>query len=101
VLINATLLCIEVDEHQPRDRSEYDETIRYDDLYMIHSGKFIFIRFNPHAYRTADNQKKNPRLETRFARLAEEIRTQIGRITDDLNTEPLEVRKLFFNEQDW
>jgi hypothetical protein len=24
-----------------------DEEIRYDDLYMIHSGKWIFIRFNP------------------------------------------------------
>jgi hypothetical protein len=38
------LRCVETDENA---HNEKDEEIRYDDLYMVHSGKWIFIRFNP------------------------------------------------------
>jgi len=46
-LIGNTLLAIETDEYAHRGYDEKKEEIRYDDLYMIHSGKWIFIRFNP------------------------------------------------------
>jgi hypothetical protein len=46
-LIGNTILAIETDEFGHRGYDTKDEEIRYDDLYMIHSGKWIFIRFNP------------------------------------------------------
>ena len=46
-LIGNTILAIETDEFGHSKYNEKDEEIRYDDLYMIHSGKWIFIRFNP------------------------------------------------------
>jgi hypothetical protein len=46
-LIGNTILAIETDEFGHRGYDAKDEDIRYDDVYMIHSGKWIFIRFNP------------------------------------------------------
>ena len=56
LLINNTLLCIEVDEKQ--HSSYMTDEIRYNDLYMTFSGKFIFIRFNPDNYRIDGVLKK-------------------------------------------
>ena len=67
---------------------EHDEEIRYDDLYMAYSGKWIFIRFNPDG-RGVD-------MEDKLARLIEEVETQIGRIERSENTEPVEIIKLFY-----
>ena len=58
-LIGNTLLCIETDENQHKYYKEKDERIRYDDLMMIHGGKFIFIRFNPDKYKE-NGVSKNP-----------------------------------------
>ena len=71
---------------------EKDEEIRYDDLYMIHSGKWIFIRFNPDETR---NDKTD--LEDRLEILKGEIENQISRIESETNTELLEIVKLFYN----
>jgi hypothetical protein len=38
-LIGNTMLAVETDENAHRGYDEKDEEIRYDDLYMIHSGK--------------------------------------------------------------
>ena len=46
-LIGNTILAIETDEFTHRYYDKEDEEIRYNDVYMIHSGKWIFIRFNP------------------------------------------------------
>ena len=35
-------------KHSSYDKE--DEKIRYDDLYMVFSGKWVFIRFNPDSY---------------------------------------------------
>lgn len=47
ILLGATLLCVETDEFAHKGYDPLDEEIRYDDLFMVHSGKWIFIRFNP------------------------------------------------------
>ena len=78
-------MCVETDEFGHRGYDPKDEEIRYDDLYMIHSGKWIFIRFNP-------DGKGTKKME----RLIQEIQTQIKRIEADQNTELLEVIKLFY-----
>ena len=92
-LIENTLLCIEVDENQHKNYDEKEEEIRYDDLYMLHGGKFIFIRFNPDKFKD-----KNGMLYTRLPILKEEIEKQIKRIENDENAEPLEIIKLYYDE---
>lgn len=97
-LLGNTLLCIEVDEDQHKYRNKEDENLRYDDLMMLHGGKFIFIRFNPHSYITKNGLKKNPFIETRLIELKNEIDKQIKRIQEEKNTELLEAYYLFFDE---
>ena len=87
-LIGATLLCVETDEFAHRGYDPKDEEIRYDDLYMVHSGKWIFIRFNPDG--------KEVDMEDKLTCLIEEIQIQMGRIENENNAEPLEVIKLFY-----
>ena len=84
-LIGATLLCIETDEFGHAGYDPKDEELRYDDLYMIHSGKWIFIRFNP-------DGKGVDKLD----RLMQEIQIQIERIENDDNNELLEIIKLYY-----
>jgi hypothetical protein len=90
-LIGNTIIAIETDEHAHRGYDEKDEEIRYDDLYMIHSGKWIFIRFNP------DNTKtQNTDIEDRIVVLLNTIEEQIDRIQNEENTELVEIIKLFY-----
>jgi len=96
-LIGNTLLCVETDEGQHKDYNKKDEEIRYDDLFMLHSGKFIFIRFNPDKYKNKDNKSVNPMLYTRLPILKEEIEKQMGRIKNEENTELLEIIKLYYD----
>jgi hypothetical protein len=96
LLIGNTLLCVETDESQHKSYDKKDEEIRYDDLYMLHSGKFIFIRFNPDKYKNKDNKSVNPMLYTRLPILKEEIEKQMERIKKEENTELLEIIKLYY-----
>ena len=86
--IGNTLLCIETDEFAHRDYDSKDEEIRYDDLFMVFGGKWIFIRFNPDG-RGVD-------MEDKLVRLVQEIETQIERIENEENTELLEIIKLYY-----
>lgn len=95
-LIGNTLLCIEVDENQHKGYNEIDEEIRYDDLYMIHGGKFIFIRFNPDKFKRND-KTCNPTMPTRLSHLKDEIERQMYRIENELNNELVEIAKLFYD----
>ena len=86
-LIGNTILAIETDEFGHRDYDEKDEIIRYDDLYMIHSGKWIFIRFNP------DGDKKID-MEDKLEKLIDTIEEQVERIENEENEKLLEIIKL-------
>jgi hypothetical protein len=100
-LINDTILAIETDEfghrsytkvHSLSDRYQvFDEEIRYDDLYMIHSGKWIFIRFNPDDNRIHGKIDLDDKLDM----LVETVRDQIDRIENEYNTELVEIVKLY------
>lgn len=87
-LIGATLLCVETDEFAHKAYDAKDEEIRYDDLFMVHSGKWVFIRFNPDG--------KGVDMADKLTRLVKEIHIQIKRIENEENTELLEVVKLFY-----
>ena len=90
-LFGNTILAIETDEFAHRTYDEKDEEIRYDDLYMIHSGKWIYIRFNPDVTRT---QKTD--IEDRIDVLLEVMEEQIQRIMSEENQELVEIIKLFY-----
>ena len=87
-LIGGTLLCVETDEFAHSGYDEKDEEIRYDDLFMVHSGKWIFIRFNPDG--------KGVDMEDKLDRLLEEIHSQIERIENEENEDLVEIVKLFY-----
>jgi len=97
ILVGNTLLCIETDENQHRSYNKKDEEIRYDDLYMLHGGKFIFIRFNPDKFENYTGTKINPCMKRRMIELKEEIEKQIERIKKEENKELLEIHYLFYN----
>jgi len=88
-LIGKTILAIETDEFGHRGYDPVDEEIRYDDVYMIHSGKWIFIRFNP------DNNVSKVDIEDKLTKLKETMDECIARIEDEENTELVEIIKLF------
>jgi hypothetical protein len=90
-LFGNTILAVETDEFCHRGYDKYDEEIRYDDLYMIHSGKWIFIRFNPDNTLTDKTD-----IEDRITQLLEEMETQIERIKNDENEELVEIIKMFY-----
>ena len=86
------MLAIETDDHCHSSYDPWDEEIRYDDLYMVFSGKWIFIRFNPDNTLT---QKVD--LEDRIVVLLDTIEEQIERIIQEENEELVEIIKLYYN----
>ena len=88
-LIGNTILAIETDEFGHRGYEQKDEEIRYDDVYMIYSGKWIFIRFNP------DDNISKVDIDDKLDTLINKIRECITRIENDENTELVEIYKLY------
>ena len=88
-LIGNTILAIETDEFGHRGYNQIDEEIRYDDVYMIHSGKWIFIRFNP------DTNVSKVDIDDKLTKLKETMDECINNIEDEENTELVEIIKLF------
>tara|TARA_Y100000741_G_scaffold300777_1_gene242177 strand:- start:188 stop:1267 length:1080 start_codon:yes stop_codon:yes gene_type:complete len=96
ILINETLLCVEIDENQHKSYNEMDEETRYNDLYMAYSGKWIYIRFNPDKYKKND-RNVNPTIAKRLIILKKEIEKQIKRIENEENEELVERIYLYFD----
>ena len=97
LLVGNTILAVETDERQHKRYDTKDEDDRIDDLYMAHSGKWCFIRFNPDSYRI-NGIKYNPDIKDRLPMLLAEINKQILRIKNDENIEPVETVKLYYDE---
>jgi hypothetical protein len=64
---------------------------------MIHSGKFVFIRFNPDKYKNKDNKYVNPMMYTRLPLVKKEIERQIERVQTEENKELIEIIKLYYD----
>ena len=88
-LIGGTILAVETDEFGHIKYDQHDEEIRYDDLFMIHSGNWIFIRFNP------DNNISNVDIDDKLDKLIETMKNCILRIERNENTELVEIIKLY------
>jgi hypothetical protein len=96
-LIENTMLVVETDERQHRYYNKKDEEDRYDDLYMIFPGKWIFIRFNPDSF-TKKGVIYNIDIKQRLTLLLEEINKHEKRIYNSENTELIEIYRLFYDE---
>lgn len=96
--LEGTILAIETDEHQHRYYD--DEEIRYNDLYMHFSGKWIFIRFNVNSYTDCRGKYRLTKFPARLDVLQKEITKQIDRIKSGQNTELLEIVPLFYDGYD-
>ena len=90
-LIGNTILAIETDEFAHRSYDPHDEEIRYNDLVMIDTCKWIFIRFNPDDNR--ESQKTS--FESKLEALMAEMKRQIERIDKEENEELVEIVKMF------
>ena len=97
MLIGNTLIAIETDENQHKAYDEMDEETRYDDLFMAHSGKWIYIRFNPDKYVNAQGVCRNPMIATRLEALKKEIEKQIKRVEHEENTELVERVYMYYD----
>ena len=97
MLIGNTLIAIETDENQHKAYNEMDEETRYDDLFMAHSGKWIYIRFNPDKYINAKGILKNPMIATRLEALKTEIEKQIKRVAQEENVELVERVYMYYD----
>ena len=97
MLIDGTVLAVEVDERQHSSYDKKDDEIRYDDLYMVFSGKWIFIRFNPDSYTDCKGNRKNQNIKSRLPVLLTEIQRQLKRIQNGENKELVEIHKLYYD----
>lgn len=88
-LIGNTFLAIETDEFGHRYYNKEDEEIRYDDVFMIHGGKWIFIRFNP------DSNYDDIDIEDKLNKLIEVMKESIKRIENEENEDLMEIIKLY------
>ena len=95
-LIEGTILAVETDERQHSRYDIKDEEIRYNDVYMLHSGKWIFIRFNPDSY-IKNGKRMSQKIETRLQFLKETIDEQVRRIINGENNELVEIIKLYYD----
>ena len=97
-LIQGTLLAIETDEFQHKSYNSTDEIHRYHDNFVGgHSGKTIYIRYNPDKYTNKNGKPKNPQIATRLRRLQQEIDKQIKRINNYENHELVEIIHLYYD----
>ena len=96
-LINGTMLAIETDENQHKSYNKMDEELRYDDLFMAYSGRWIYIRFNPDKYKNDKGVNKNPTIATRLIQLKKEIELQTHRIMNNENKEPVEIKYMYYD----
>ena len=101
-MIGGTLLCVETDEHQHRGYCPQDEEARYNDLYMVHTGNWVFIRFNPDRYTDSNGKCRNPSIATRLRRLAEVVDDAVAEIRARDEGTPgqlVKIIRLYYDER--
>jgi hypothetical protein len=97
-LIGNTMLIVETDENGHKTYSEMDEETRYNDLYMVHFGKWVYIRFNPDRYRDVKGKWVDPDMSVRLEALKLELEIQIGRIENEENMDLVERVYMYYDQ---
>jgi len=87
-------LCIEIDENQHRGYEDGYEIMRYNDLFLDFSGKYVFLRINPDPFQEGLD-RKDPPFEERLVIVDREIQD----IMKNGGVEELiDVRHFFYND---
>jgi hypothetical protein len=89
-LIGGTMLAVETDEFAHRGYGASAEELRYDDLFMVFSGKWIWVRFNPD-----DNRDKTDFVD-KLATLRAVLARSIREIENGENVDLVYIVKLFY-----
>lgn len=97
-IIGNTMLAIEVDEFQHKRYDPKDEEARYNDMMMVFSGKWHYIRYNPDTYRDGNNNIQNPDVYTRLAHLKKTIDKAINTIINEKNKELITIEYIYYDE---
>ena len=97
VVINNTVLAIECDENQHKDRCPLDEEARLNELACQYDGKFVLIRFNPDLFKM-EGQIQDIPLSYKYKVLNKTIREQMRRVQHGENKDIMEIIHLFFDE---
>ena len=82
------MLAVETDEFAHRYYDADDEELRHDDLFLVFSGKWVWIRFNP------DGGPLD--LKDKLEVLRVKISETIALIEADLNEDLVLIEKLFY-----
>ena len=93
------MLAIEVDEFQHKKYDPKDEEARYNDMIMIFSGKWYYIRYNPDTYRDVNNNIQNPDTYTRLSVLKKTIDKAINTISNEKNKELITIEYIYYDEK--
>jgi hypothetical protein len=94
IQIENTMLAIETDEFAHVGYNKHDEEIRYDDVAMIFSGKWVWIRFNPHSNK--ERREEKTVFQHKLQVLIQTIKHNIIRIQHEENKDMCEIIKLFY-----
>ena len=97
-IIGNTMLAIEVDEFQHKRYDPKDEEARYNDMMMVFSGKWYYIRYNPDTYSDGNNNIQNPDVYTRLAHLKKTIDKAINTIINEKNKELITIEYIYYDE---
>lgn len=97
-LIGDTIVAVEIDEHEHKAYPAGHDKARYNDLFMDFSGRYVFLRVNPHYYKE-DGRRKDPPFEQRFAMVIAKLNELIANIGKrDLSSSALvEVHHMFYS----
>jgi hypothetical protein len=96
-LVGSTIVAVEIDENQHKDRApDYEET-RYNDLFMDFSGRYVFLRINPDKYKVA-GVKSDPDFDTRLEMAIEKLGSILASF-DGGNTDLVTVHHMFYDEE--
>jgi len=98
-IIDNTMLAIEVDEFQHKRYNKKDEEARYNDMTMVFTGKWYYIRYNPDTYKDANEIRQDTDMKTRLNKLQNTIDEAIYEITNEKNEEFIKFKYLYYDEK--
>ena len=90
-------LCIEIDENQHKGYAEGYEEMRYNDLFVDYSGRYVFLRINPDSF-WEEGQKKDPPFEERQQIVMDQIHHLLDTGPQHPEHRLVEVYSLFYDQ---
>lgn len=104
-LCGNTVVAVEIDEREHKHYVDGYEIVRYHDLLMDFTGRFVFLRINPDGYSQLGHHH-NPRFEQRARIACAKLKEILGSVQrwgsslgpTDANASLVEVHHLFYSK---